>query len=351
MRYKYDSIKLKVETQEFNKNSGKEVLQYAVGALLYMPASNDKIAKKIINKEISNLTSLVLDLEDSLGDELVKFGQASIVKTMSLIDEAVENGKIASEDVPLIFVRVRSYGQMKETLVKLKENIKYITGFNIPKFDKDSCDKYIVEFKEVQDKASNDYNTELYMMPIIENKKAMYKQLRIENLLYVHERLKAVQDNVLNIRVGGADFCSLYGIRRGKKESIYDIGVVRSVLCDIINVFGKSYVVSGPVWEYFENKEDTDKKQWVSGLKNELRQDKLNGFIGKTAIHPSQLSVIQESLIVDEYDYLDAISIMGMNSNTVGVVRGQSGDRMNEVKTHFNWAKKIISLANIYGVK
>lgn len=353
MKYLHKDMKYAVEPNEFDKDAIKEILQYAVGGLLYMPASNDRIAEKIISREYEIVKSMVLDLEDSLGDDLVGFGMRTIVSTVDKLATAVENGKLRYEDIPLIFIRIREKGQMEKVLSMLGKNIKFITGFNIPKFDKFNCSEYIAEFKEVLRKtkeiAGSKYN--LYIMPIIENKTALYRQLRMDNLLYMNDKLREISDNVLNIRVGGADFCSILGIRRGIHDTIYDIGVVRSVLSDIMNVFGKSYVVSGPVWEFFENKNNKGDTEWSEGLKNELYKDRLNGFIGKTSIHPTQLPIIQKSLIVSKSDYDEAISIMGMNVNSAGVRKGISGNRMNEVKTHSNWARKIIALANIYGVK
>ena len=90
---------------------------------------------------------------------------------------------------------------------------------------------------------------------------------------------------------------------------------------------------------------------WAIGLKREIRRDKLMGFIGKTCIHPTQLPIVQESLIVSEEDYADALSILGMNVNTTGVKKSAFGNRMNEVKTHTKWAQKIIGMANVYGVR
>ena len=350
-RHLYSDLKIIKEADEWDKNSGKEVLQYAVGGLLYMPASNTKIAAKIISGEYSFIKSMVLDLEDSLGDDLVGFGQRTIKNTIREIGEAVENDKLSLSNVPLIFVRVREPKHITDTLDMLQSDIKYITGFNIPKFDKTSCDEYIEAFKDVCDHAKIEYGTDLYMMPIIENRNAMYRQLRMENLLYINDKLRDIADNVLNIRVGGADFCSVYGIRRSMADDIYDIGVVRSVLNDIVNVFGKSYIVSGPVWEYFENKDNLEDRRWADGLKRELYADKLNGLIGKTSIHPSQLPIIQESLIVSSVDYEDAMGILGMNANTTGVKKSTEGNRMNEVKTHTNWARKVVGLAKVYGVR
>ena len=124
-----------VEAEEWDKNSGKEVLQYAVGALLYMPASNTKIAQKIISGEYSFVKAMVLDLEDSLGDDLVGFGQRTIKSTIRELGEAVESGEITLSDIPLIFIRVREAKHITDAHKMLKKDMQYITGFNIPKFD------------------------------------------------------------------------------------------------------------------------------------------------------------------------------------------------------------------------
>ena len=353
MKYVQSNINYAVEPQEFNKDSSKEVLQYAVGGLLYMPASTS-VAHKIISGEYDFVKSMVLDLEDSLGDDMVGHGQRSITATIEELANAIKSKDVDFNysDLPLIFVRVRSFGQIQQTYDMLGENIKYITGFNIPKFSKSNCDEYIEEFMGVLEKVHNDFDNkyELYIMPIIEDKETLYRQLRMENLLYVNGALREIADNVLNIRVGGADFCSVFGIRRGMGETIHEIGAVKSVLNDIMNVFGKSYVVSGPVWEYFQNKDRKEDTRWKDGLIRELAKDKLNGFIGKTSIHPTQLPIIQSSLVVDSLDYEDAMSILGTNVNTTGVKKSVGGNRMNEMKTHSNWARKIIGLARVYGV-
>lgn len=344
LKYNYNNISLFREPQEFNKDTPKEILQYAVGGLLYMPATNESIASKIISGEYSFVKSLVLDLEDALGDDMVGFGQRHIVKVVNQLDEAVQTGKLAFTDVPLIFIRVREAKHISDAVKMLGPKIRYITGFNIPKFDKHCCDRYIDVFGEACEYAKGAASSKLYIMPIIENKTAMYRQLRMDNLLYVNNSLRAIADNVLNIRVGGADFNNIFGIRRNVNHTIYDTGVVRSCLNDIVNVFGKNYVVSGPVWEYFST------EAGLKGLEHELDADTINGFFGKTAIHPSQLPIIQRFYIVDYLDYQDALGILGMNVNTTGVQKSASG-RMNEVKTHGKWAQKIINIANIYGVK
>lgn len=347
MNYKQPDITYFCSPKDWDKNSGKEILQYAVGGLLYMPASNQKIAQKIITGQYSFVKSMVLDLEDSLGDELVKFGQQNIKSILRQLGDAIAFEHITLSQIPMIFIRVRRPEQIKEAYDLLGQDIKLITGFNIPKFDKSTCRAYVSAFTTVMEKVRQEYGTELYMMPIIESKNAMYRQLRMDNLLAINEAIKPIVNNVLNIRVGGADFCSIFGVRRHIDETIYQIGPVGDCLNDILNMFGRSFVVSAPVWEYFgQNPED----QWAKGLAQEIHADMLNGFLGKTCIHPSQLPFVQKALIVRKTDYLDALSILGMNANTTGVKKSEGGNRMNEVKTHSHWAQKIIGLANVYGV-
>ena len=39
-----------------------------------------------------------------------------------------------------------------------------------------------------------------------------------------------------------------------------------------------------------------------------------------------------------------------MSDGLIGVKKGYGNNKMNEVKTHTHWAKKIIGLAEVYGV-
>lgn len=344
MKYEYTNKKLYIEPQEFTRNTPKELLQYAVGGLLYMPATKN-IADTIINVKHPEYKSICLDLEDAIGDDTVSQAETCLKETLLKIKTALDNETLRESDLPLIFIRVRT----PEHLLHIAKTcgstaLSVITGFNFPKFDKTNCDEYIKNFIEVQKNCSN----HLYIMPIIESKSVMYSQKRINQLLHLQNRLSAISDHVLNIRVGATDFCSLFGIRRDMKSTIYDITVVANCFADIINMFARNYVCSGPVWEFFSS--DNTPGEWSDGLMQELRMDKLNGFFGKTCIHPSQLPYIAESNIVSYENYKDALSILGMGDGLIGVQKGEGNNKMNEVKTHTNWAKRIIGRATIYGV-
>lgn len=332
----------------FDKNSGKEVLQYAVGGLLYMPGTNTKIAKKILAKEDRNIKSMVLCLEDSIGDSMVEQAEECVKNTLFELKKSIDSGSFSISDLPLIFIRVREVGQMTRIINKCGDNISTITGFVIPKFNKENASNYINEFEQVLEHVESP----LYLMPIIESKDVMYKPTRLSNLCFIYTELKRISDYVLCIRVGGTDFCNIFGIRRPINATIWDIGVVSDCISDIINIFATDYVVSGPTWEFFKNKDNPEDTSWITGLERELFFDKLNGIIGKTCIHPSQVPYIQQSLIVSEADYNNALQVLSMSSQSfVGVKKGSNGNQMNEAKTHINWAKKIIALSGIYGIK
>lgn len=342
MKYSCAGNLMKDSQIDWNKNTKKELLQYCVGGLLYMPATNTRIADKIIQQTYPNLKSMVLCLEDSIGDTRVEEAEKCVKSILEKLNAAMQKGQLSVNELPLIFVRVREPGHLTKILKRCKKSVanNVLTGVIFPKFSPQNAAKYIDEFIRVQ---KDGYN--LYMMPILESKDIMFKQNRIQKLLEIEELLKPISEKVLNIRIGAADLSGIYGVRRDTNSTIWDLRLVSDCIVDILNFFARNYVVSGPVWEAFGKDES---EEWAEGLKRELRQDKLNGIIGKTCIHPSQLGIVQKSLMVSQKDYQDAVGVLGMAEDIIGVEK--SNNRMNEVKTHYNWARKMVCRANIYGV-
>ena len=100
--------------------------------------------------------------------------------------------------------------------------------------------------------------------------------------------------------------------------------------------------------EYFGSNPNDE---WAEGLRRELALDRLNGFVGKTAVHPSQIPVIYESMKVSESDYNDAVQILNWQPDSLGVSKSNDGSRMNEVKCHSKWARRIKIMGDIYGIR
>lgn len=318
-------------------NTSQDNMPYRVGGLLYTPALNSTVGEKILSHEIEGLTSIALCLEDSITDESLPDAEQQLKKTLHLL---LKSGT----QLPLLFVRVRSVEHLKKIHTLLGEAESIITGYVLPKFDLSNCEAYCKTIWEYNLGRTN----RLYIMPIFESRAVADIGNRVDILWNIKSHLDSVKDYVLNVRVGGSDFSNMYGLRRTESQNIYQIGVIRDILVNIINVFAADYVVSGPVWEYF----GTDTTQpWAEGLRKELELDQLNGLIGKTAIHPSQLPIINESLKVRKRDYEDAINIVNWSTAGLAVAKSHDGQRMNEVKCHHRWAQRVITLADIYGFR
>lgn len=315
-----------------------EKITYEVGALMYSPAINKKVADMIRSQKYKNKYSLALCLEDSICDDMVGVAQEQVIKTLKEVTN-LDN----TINIPKIFIRIREPKQILEIFDKLEEGKKVLTGFLIPKYSLENCDKYNEIIIDINQKS----NKKIYLMPILESSDIINLDTRMMYLKKLKEKIDEIKEFVLNIRVGGNDFCKEFRTRRNYNQTIYDITPVRNILSDILTIFSREYVVSGPVWEYFASEND----EWKRGLEKEIELDKLNGFIGKTVIHPNQIEIINEELKVSKEDYEDAKEIVNWQDTALAVGKSNNGQRMNEVKVHLKWAKKIMILADIYGVK
>lgn len=315
-----------------------DMIYYSVGALLYCPANKKTIADSVIHEKFGTKYSLALCLEDTINDNYVTEAEQDLISSIHQIFESFQDHPFY---LPKIFIRVRNAGQIERLTKAFGESIKVITGYIIPKFTADNASSYIEEMIRANEQASR----KLYMMPIYESSSIIDLRHRIDILYDLKDRLSHVEDLVLNIRVGGNDLCHMFGFRRHCDESIHRIRPVADIFSDIITVYGMDYVVSGPVWEYYSG------YNWKNGLIQELKDDKLCGFIGKTVIHPNQISVVNKVYQVTRSDFNDAKAILNWDKKSDSLVSGNlAGERMNEYKTHHNWAEKILFLAEVFGI-
>lgn len=312
---------------------------YRVGPLLYCPASNETIVSSLTHEKFGRQFSLALCLEDAIRDDRVAEAEETLIASVKSLD------RIRSRQpffMPRLFIRVRNHTQIKSLLHRLGDSGKLIAGFNIPKFSPENADVYIRTICDINENA----NQTFYMMPILESPSIIDLRNRYRILYELKEKLDSVSRYVLNIRVGGNDLCHQFGFRRHSTESIHKIRPIGSIFSDIVTVFGMDYVISGPVWEYYSG------KNWDSGLKQELNDDRLCGFIGKTVIHPRQIPLVNEAYRVPLKDYNDARSILDWDADSPSLVSGSIvKERMNEYKTHCNWALRTLALAEAYGLK
>jgi len=361
------------EPTSFNRDTSVELLSYALGATLYMPATREKIVHKILSKKHKGLISIVICLEDSIGDMEIEKAEQSLLDTLQELYSLLEAGHLASDNLPLIFARVRSPKQMLDIAERAGLTLSVLTGFVFPKFSSKNGQAYFDALYHI----NSMLNRTLYAMPILETEEIIFEETRVESLTYIRKLLNDNKQLVLNVRIGATDFSSLFGIRRNYDITIYDINVIKDCISSIINIFtrrGAEYVVSGPVWEYFSTGERVLKPQirvspfkatygsqgtqvrskmldkYLDGLIHEVLLDKANGLIGKTVIHPSHLIPVQALYVVNHEEFMDASNIISNNNGELGVFKSHYANKMNEIKPHLSWAKKIMNRSSIYGV-
>lgn len=358
--------------QDFNKFTSREILAYGLGGTLYMPATRPNIHQDILSNKHKGLTSLVIDLEDAVGDCHVDIAEQLLIEELHKLQGELRRGLFTMADFPLMFIRVRSLEQFKRITDRLGDAIQLLTGAVLPKFNSDHGEEFLQEVRSIH----SDQHP-FYAMPILESAKVIHKDTRMEELLTIKQVVDRYKENVLNIRIGATDFCGIYGIRRSADTTVYDIAVLRDCISDIINVFQRhdsAYVVSGPVWEYFSAKSRVLKPQlrqtpfrerygdeglkWrrklidenMDGLIREILMDSANGLVGKTIIHPSHIKIVQALNVVSFEEYIDAQNIIRSAAGEVGVVKSEFANKMNEIKPHFYWAEKTILKSQLYGV-
>lgn len=350
-----------IRNEDGTFNVSDRVVANALGALLYMPATMNSWCDRLLSDKLEGATSIALDLEDALEDEKIEDGIKNIIDGFKTLVE--------SEDVlPFIFVRVRNSDHMTKVIEGIKGYEKYLTGFILPKFS--NCGDSVESLRVIK-RIHKEDGFKFYVMPILEDSRIMKVESRVDVLLKNKALLDSYKEYVLNVRVGATDFTSLFGIRRNVDNTVYDLSVVRNCLADIINIFGRNgdYVLSGPVFEFFNGHNRMCKPmlrehlfvdhvgglgmrkvlidEYIDGLVKEVSLDKINGFVGKTIIHPSHIKVVNSLLVVSYEEYMDALDILSSDS---GVSKSVSNNKMNERKPHRMWAERILDRASAFGV-
>ena len=349
--------------QEFNRHGGREVLQYALGATLYMPALRENLLEDIKKMARRGISSLVICLEDSIPDDKLLEAESNLTKLLHQL--AQEN----VDELPLLFCRVRSPEHYHHIIRENGNNLSSLTGMVFPKFD--ALDGRGAEFLRLHEEFARALPTPFYYMPVIESPSVVHRETRKIALKNISELLGKHHERLLAVRIGATDMGSVYALRRNRDFTIYDVHVIASALADIVNVLGRAEddrVITGPVWEHFNPKSRTFKTQLresifdgdvelrnqllTAGYDNfikEVQMDKLNGIIGKTIIHPSHILIVNSLLVVSHEEYQDALEILN-NGSASGAQASSYRNKMNEVKPHLAWARQIESRAHIFGV-
>lgn len=349
--------------RRFHRASDREVLAHALGATLYIPATKADLATAVRRQAAAGVRSMVLDLEDAIPD----------AATSSALTTTVDTVADLADDPPpaLLFVRVRAPEQIGWLADRLGDRLGVVSGFVLPKFSARHGVQYL---DAVADAGSRSPNP-LYAMPVLETPQVLYRQTREEELLGIHALLEGHRERILSVRIGATDLCGLFGIRRDRDLSIWDVGVASELISHVVNLFGRAdgtgFAITGPVWEYFADHERLLRPQLrnspfeersAAGLRSELLRgavdglireailDRANGLTGKSVIHPRHVAPITAFAVVSHEEYSDAQDILHPESADGGVRKSGYGDKMNEAKPHRNWAHRTLLRSEVFGV-
>ncbi|MFQ4148069.1 HpcH/HpaI aldolase/citrate lyase family protein [Arthrobacter sp. LAPM80] len=364
---------------ELTTESAPELLAVALGGTLYTPANRPDLVKDVLRQRDLGCVSMVLCLEDSIPDADVDRAEDNVISALRGLDAG-------AEDLPLLFVRVRTPEQMLSVGRRAGAATGLLTGFVIPKFDNESGvgASFLDALHVLQSELGLDGTAaapgagagrtprRLRILPILESPAVIHVETRAAALTNIHALLATNREDVLSVRIGATDMSSAFGLRRSRDLTIYDVTVVANVIGDIVNVLGRpegGFVISGPVWEHYSNTERVLRPQlrvtpFARPQEQELRQrimtagldtlireiqlDLANGLLGKTVIHPTHVALVHALSVVSHEEYLDALAIAGNEKG--GAAASPYGNKMNEMKPHQAWAKRTLLRADAFGV-
>lgn len=285
----------------------------SMGASLYLPANHKHLMEVADGDRLGHTRSLIFCTEDAVADADLSWAlfNLSVVLANMRADTNAER-----------FVRVRNPEVLARVLAM--PGVEKLDGFVIPKCTRHNFDAY---FKQVR-------HTEHMLMPTLETADVFNDN----EMRQFREALEApgVRSRILALRIGGNDLLALLGLRRPRNMTIYrtPLGPVIARLVTTFRPYG--FVLTAPVFEHLDLPELLDQ---------EVSEDMAYGMVGKTAIHPSQIALIEQHYRVKANDLEAARAILDEDSPAVFKMHNS----MCEVATHRAWAQRMVEQSKVFG--
>lgn len=261
-------------------------------SLLFVPCSSTKMLNKI---DVLNPDAFILDLEDSVPFKLKELARENIKKKMEKIDV---NSKLN------IFIRANElcidhfYKDIEETISTK------IIGYVIPKFENINNLKKALKFISNKESEKGIQTGKIKLILMIENPKGILELGKINNF----------DPRILGLAIGWEDFIKETTFFSGVTYKLLDFIRMTVLICAKAN----GLLAIDTVYKNF-----SDNK----GLKSEAIKILKMGFDGKFAVHPNQISIINNCFIPtneeiekmeiilknkDKFDQEGAININGV---------------------------------------
>ena len=292
-----------------------------LGATLYMPATREDIADAVMHGKIPGLRSLVICLEDAISEADIPVALKNLGLLLHKLSVCMRSR--GNNDWPLVFIRPRHAAMGK--LLKERYDLFAVDGFVLPKFTLNSLSEWWGIMR----------GTHLCIMPTLETENIfdVVQMRELATRLVEHP----CHEHIIALRIGGNDLMNVLSLRRPRGLTLYDspMGYVIKML---VSVFGPlDFALTAPVCEHIDDH---------TIMAKELTLDIAHGLVGKSAIHPSQIEVIQNALMVTPSEHSEAMRIL---NSTQAVFKSQGA--MCEPATHSRWAARILDRAHFYGLQ
>lgn len=293
---------------------------YALGATLYMPIVHPDALDVLLGRKVVGLRSVVLCLEDALAETDVEAGLATLRRLVGALLDAPPRDPAAT---PLAFLRPRNL-DMAARIATWDGLDAAFHGIVAPKVRPTRVSAWR---KAVE-------GTELLLMPTLETEEIL-DPVAVRDLR--DELVAEGGGRILALRVGGNDLLSCLGLRRMRGATLYEGPLVGAVSTLLGLMVPAGFRLTSPVFEILDQ---------PGVFAEELRRDVAWGFVGKTAIHPSQVPAVHTAFAVAPDDLLAAERILDAEALAVF----KHGGAMCEPATHRAWARSVVERHAVHGL-
>lgn len=284
---------------------------HRLGASLYVPANHRALLDIANGHRWPELRSVIFCTEDAIAPAALEHALRNLGDCL---------GQMSAASRLLRFVRVRN-PDILERILSLP-GVEKLDGFVFPKVDRSTVDSYMGLVQ----------GTTYLTMPTLETKDAfdVRKMAAFRDHLLEH----GLEKRILALRIGGNDLLSILGIRRPRDMTIYRTPIGHTI-AQIVTVFKPyGFDLTAPVFEHIDCPEI---------LQAEVKEDIAHGLCGKTAIHPSQVPLIEAGYRIAPSD-LEAARLILQSDRAVF----HFGGSMCEVATHSSWARHIVEQSDVF---
>jgi citrate lyase beta subunit len=284
------------------------------GACLYLPSTHPRLEDVVCGQFIPELRVAVICLEDALASHAVEAGLRTL--------RALHAGAGRS---PAMRVYIRPRGpEMLRTILAWGPTTQW-DGYVVPKLGLSNLNTWL----NLLDKGSTPF------MPILETEDVFCPaRLGVMLTALTHPD---VSPRISAVRFGAADLFGVLGTRRSPRRTLYESILGPTISTAAVRFMSAGLPVAAPVCENLVPD---------GVVAEEVAQDVEAGFIGKTAVNPAQVRLINTAFAVSRTELEEARAVLG---STEAVFR--LNGTLCEVGPHSRWARRVLQRHEVFGVR